>query len=216
MYTLYASPGAASMAPHGVLEEIGEKYELKMFDLAQGRQREPDYLRLNPNGKVPTLVVDAHEVMFESAAITLYLADRHPAARLAPKPNETARGHYYQWMAHLTNTLQPAMSRFYHPEDYTTEASGKAGVVECAVREVADVWGRIDQHLGSTGPYLLGDRYSAADIFLLMLFTWREPCPDALKRFGRLARLADLVAARPAMRRMLQQNDMSWPLRATS
>jgi glutathione S-transferase len=187
-----------------------------MIDLSAGRQHDPEYLRLNPNGKVPTLVIDGSQVMFEAAAITMYLADRHPAARLAPAAGEIARGHYYQWMAHLTNTLQPAMSRFYHPELVTSQPAGEAGVVERAKEEVADVWGRIDQHLNSTGPYLLGDKFSAADIFLLMLSTWHETCPDAFKRFTRLARLAELVAARPAMRRMLQQNDMTWPLRATS
>ncbi len=216
MYTLYASPGSVSMAPHGALEEIGEKYELKMIDLSQGKQNDPDYLRLNPNGKVPTLVIEGKQVMFESAAITMYLADRHPAAKLAPGPKETARGHYYQWMTHLTNTLQPAMRRYYHSDLYTTDPNGASGVADKARLEVAEIWGRVDQHLNSTGPFMLGERFSAADIFAFMLSTMQDCCPDAYARFSRLARLAELVAARPAMRRMLQQNDMTWPICATS
>ena len=84
MYTLYWSPGSASMAPHGVLEEAGVKFDLKLTSVDAGATRDPDYLKLNPNGKVPTLVVDGSAIIFESAAIALFIADRHPAARLAP------------------------------------------------------------------------------------------------------------------------------------
>ena len=82
MYTLYWSPGSASMAPHGVLEESGAKFELKLTSVDAGATRDPDYLKLNPNGKVPTLVVDGSYVLFESAAIAAFIADRHPQAKL--------------------------------------------------------------------------------------------------------------------------------------
>jgi glutathione S-transferase len=206
MYTLYWSPGSASLAPHGALEEAGAEYELKLVNTDEGAQRDPAYLKLNPNGKVPTLAMDGRFVLFESAAITQFIADRHPEARLAPGPDETARGHFYQWMAHLTNSVQPAMLRYYYPERHTTDAGGHAAVTAKATEEIATLWGRIDRHLAAGGPFLLGERFSAADIFAYMLSTWQQCCPDTYQRFPGLKRMADKVAARPAMERVIRKN----------
>jgi glutathione S-transferase len=206
MYTLYWSPGSSAMAPHGALEESGASYELRFVDTSAGAQHDPAYLKLNPNGKVPTLVVDGGFVMFESAAITMFIADRHPEAKLAPAPGELARGHYYQWMTHLTNSMQSAMLRFYFPDRHTADAGAADAVATKATEEIATLWGRIDQHLAAHGPYLLGDRFSAADIFAHMLSTWEQACPNIYQRFPHVKRLADLVAARPAMQRVIQKD----------
>lgn len=206
MYTLYWSPGSAAMAPHGALEEAGAKYELRLVNTDEGAQRDPTYLKLNPNGRVPTLVVESGFVMFESAAMAAFITDRHPQAKLAPGPDEMARGHFYQWLTHLTNSVQPAMLRYYYPERHTADAGGTEAVANKAMEEIADLWGRIDRHLGAHGPYLLGDRFSAADIFAYMLSTWQQCCPRTYERFPSLKRLADLVAARPAMQRVIQKN----------
>ncbi len=78
MYKLYWAPGSAAMAPHAMLEDIGAPFELIKVDTANGEQRSPDYLKLNPHARVPTLVYDGEQVMYESTAICLFLADRHP------------------------------------------------------------------------------------------------------------------------------------------
>ena len=206
MYTLYWSPGSASMVPHGVLEESGALYELALVSVDAGQHRDPAYLKLNPNAKVPTLVVDGKTAVFECGAISMFIADRHPEAKLAPATNEMARGHYYQWMSHLTNSVQPAMLRYYYPERITSDAAGTAAVAQTATEEIGSLWGRIDQHLAANGPYLLGNRFSAADIFAHVLSTWQQCCPNTYERFPNLKRLADLVAARPAMQRVIQKN----------
>ena len=209
MYMLYWSPGSASMAPHGALEEAGARYELTLDDTDAGAQRDPAYLKLNPNAKVPTLVVDGTFVMFESAAMATFIADRHPQARLAPAPDEMARGHFYQWLTHLTNSVQPAMLRYYYPERHTADANGHEAVKARAMEEIASLWGRVDQHLASHGPYLLGVRFSAAAILAHVLSGWQQCCPRTYERFPNLKRLADLVAARPAMQRVIQKNSSS-------
>jgi glutathione S-transferase len=206
MYLLYWSPGSASMAPHGALEEAGAKYELKLVNTDEGAQHDPAYLKLNPNAKVPTLVVDGTFVMFESAAMAMLIADRHPQAKLAPGPDEMARGHFYQWLTHLSNSVQPAMLRYYYPERHTADANGHEVVKAKAMEEIASLWGRIDQHLAAHGPYLLGERFCAADIFAHMLSGWQQCCPQTYERFPNLKRLAGLVAARPAMQRVIQKN----------
>jgi glutathione S-transferase len=206
MYMLYWSPGSASMAPHGALEEAGAKYELTLVNTDEGAQRDPAYLKLNPNAKVPILVVNGKFVMFESAAMAMFIADRHPQAKLAPGPDEMARGHFYQWLTHLTNSVQPAMLRYYYPERHAAEEGSHEAVKAKAMEEIASLWGRIDQHLASYGPYLLGERFSAADIFAHMLSGWQQCCPNTYERFPNVKRLADLVAARPAMQRVIQKN----------
>ncbi|HYD32015.1 MAG TPA: glutathione S-transferase N-terminal domain-containing protein [Azospirillaceae bacterium] len=95
MYKLFYCPGTASMAP----------------------QRSPDYLVLNPNGRVPTLV-DGNLVLFDSAAICLHLCDRHPAAGLAPDVGTAERAEFYKWLIWPTNMVQPDMLLYINPQRY--------------------------------------------------------------------------------------------------
>ena len=104
MYTLYYSPGTASMVVHLALLEIGAPYRLEAVDFERGAQRDAEYLRLNPQGVVPTLVYEGRPHV-ESAAILLMLADRHPEARLAPAPGTAARDEWYQCVVNLSNSL---------------------------------------------------------------------------------------------------------------
>jgi glutathione S-transferase len=194
------------MAPHACLEEAGAPYTLKLVDTGKGEHQTADYLSLNPKGKVPTLVLDDGDVMTESAAICMLIGDRHPDAGLAPVIGDPLRGHYYAWLMYLSNTLQPAMLEFYYPDRHTTSANGTEAVAAKARETIAAIWQHIDAQLAAKGPYLLGHKFSAADIFCQMLSNWQECCPDTYARFPALKRLADLVAARPATARVIAKN----------
>jgi|SRR5262245_45550727 len=209
MYTLFYSPGSASMAPHAVLEETGAKYALRRVDISADKPRDPAYLKLNPLGRVPTLAVEGGEPIYESAAIVMYLADRHPEAKLAPEVTDSLRGPYYQWLTHMTNTLQEANLLYFYPDRNTTRPEQAPGIKDKALGRIDDLWSKIDQALGRRGPYLLGDRFSAADIYLQMLYCWYEPLDKLAARCPNVKRCIDLVVQRPAMKRMLQQNDMA-------
>lgn len=209
MYTLFYSPGSASMAPHAMLEEIGAKYALKRVDISADKPRDPEYLKLNPLGRVPTLAIAGGETIYESVAITMYLADRHPEAEMAPAVTDPLRAPYYQWLAHLTNTLQEAYLLFFYPDRNTTRPEQAPGIKDKALTRIDGVWSNLDQALGRRGPYLLGERCSAADIYMHMLYTWYEPPGTLATRFANVKRCMDLVAERPAVKRMLQQNDMA-------
>ncbi|MGH6881273.1 glutathione S-transferase family protein [Hypericibacter sp.] len=209
MYTLYWGPNSAAFAPQILLEEIGAKHELKLIDIASNQHKSPEYLKLNPNANIPTLVVDGKQVILESAAICLYLAERHPEAKLAPAIGDPARGLYYQWLAHLTNTLQPTYLAYYYPDRFTDDAKGTGAVQSRAKARLGEIWGRIDKALGEKGPYLLGDRFSGGDAFLFMLANWQEPMPDLYSRFKHVKRCADTVRARPAVQRILPANGIA-------
>lgn len=205
MYTLYYSPGSASLAPHAVLEEIAAPYSLKAVDISSDKPRDPEYLKLNPHGRVPTLVIDGKQAIYEAAAICMFLADRHPDAGLAPTVGDPARGLYYQWVTYLTNTLQAVCLLYFYPERNTANPDHTAEVKARAEAEIIAIWGKLDQALVA-GPYLLGDRFSAADIYLQMLYSWMDPSMAIDARYRNVKRCADLVAARPAIKRMMQQN----------
>ena len=125
LYTLYYMPGRANLAPHIVLQETGAPYRLELVDFEKEAQRNRDYLILNPNGRVPTLIEDGF-VMYEAAAITMYIADKHGEAGLAPPPATLNRARYYQWMAHLTNSVQEALNQRFHPDHFASGAQAES------------------------------------------------------------------------------------------
>ena len=209
MYTLYWNQGSASRVAHMALEEAGAPYALKLVDLDKGEQRSLEYLKLNPNGKVPTLVIDGKRAMFETSAIAMYLADRHPQSGLAPAVDDPARGLYTQWMFHLTNSLQPLYLLFYYPERHTTEPEHAAEIKAAAMARIGEAWDRVEKVLASAGPYMIGDRFSAADLPVVMLSAWRQAQPEMLEKRPNLRRLVELVLARPAIKRVAEQNQIA-------
>ena len=100
MYTLYYSPGTASLVVHLALLEIGAPYQLELVDFSKQEQRSAAYLRLNPQGTVPALLIDGKPYA-ESVALLMMLADRHPQARLAPPVGTARRNECYQWLAYF-------------------------------------------------------------------------------------------------------------------
>jgi len=208
MYRLYWNAGSAAMAPHAVLQEIGARYELFELSLANKQQHDPSYLKLNPNARVPTLVIDGKDVIFESAAICMYLADRHPEAGLAPAIADPKRGLYLQWLHYMSNTLQPAYLRYYYADRYITNPDHAQEVADKAREEVAVIWGRLDAAIGA-GPYMLGDRLSACDHYLLMLSTWQDPVPGLYDRFPNVKACVDRLLPRPAVIEIMRKNGMA-------
>lgn len=207
MYILYYSPGTASMAVHQTLLEIGAPHELRRIDIDAGEQKQADYLRLNPNGTVPTLVVDGAPIG-ECLALLLLLAERHPEARLAPAPGARERAAWLQWMAHFANTLQPAFRQWFYPQDFARsehEQDSKAA----ARRRIEGVWQRLDAHLAAHGPYVAGDEFSVADLYATMLMRWSRNMPEPATAWPALAELAARVKARPSWKRLYEIEGLS-------
>ena len=202
MYILYYSPGTASMAVHLALLEIGAAHELRKIDIDAGDQHQADYLRLNPNGMVPTLVVDGAPY-YECLALLLLLAERHPEAALAPALGTPQRATYLQWMAHFANTLQPAFRQWFYPQDFA-RAEHEQDSKTFARRRIEAVWQRLDAHLAAHGPYLLGERLSIADLYATMLMRWSRNMPKSATEWPAVAALAERVKARPSWRRLYE------------
>jgi len=202
LYKLFWSPGSASMASHVLLEELGVPYELSRVEL--NKPRDAAFLKLNPWGRVPTLVAEG-KVMYESAAICMHLTDRHPEKGLAPAVGTTERAYFYQWLLFLSDTLQPAFMRIYRSSRFSIDPSHEPAVKEKARRDIAEIWSTLDGQLaGKT--WLAGERFSAADVYFHMLFTWDEDMAALKRRHGTLAALFDRIHGRPAVAKIAALN----------
>ena len=203
---LYYAPGAASMLVHWLLLELDVPHRLHLVDTAAGAQKRPEYLALNPNGVVPTLVHDG-VAMYESAALAMTLADRHPDARLAPAPGSALRPAYNQWMFHLANAVQPLFRLWWYPHEAAGQAQSDAVRAHVAPR-IEAAWARIDAQLESNGPYLLGETLSAADFYLTMLMRWSRNMPRPATDWPRLEALAQRMRARPSFKQLYQREGL--------
>jgi glutathione S-transferase len=199
-YRLYYYPGNANFAPHLLLAEAHCDVELVLVDRQAHAQGTADYLRLNPNGRIPTLVV-GDLILFEAAAICLHVADHHPEAGLAPPLGSASRSHFYKWLVFLTNTVQPAYMAYRYPEQHTTQPSEAAGVKAAAAQRVLAAFRVLETSLGP-GPFVLGSDYSACDAYLLMLAWWARRLLHPLEDWPRLSECVEAVLARPATRQV--------------
>ncbi|WP_342709040.1 glutathione S-transferase family protein [Bradyrhizobium sp. B124] len=181
MLTLYFAPGASSMAVHIALHEIGTGFEARPMSFKRNDMQAPDYLALNPEGKVPTLLIDGRP-MTEVAAILFYLARRFPEAELLPRDDIEAEAQALSWMSFIASTLHPARARGL---DYA-----KA------------VWGIADRRLGHG--WAIGS-YSIADIHLFRLY-WRlaNSLKLPLETFSNLTAHYEKMMARPAVQKTIE------------
>lgn len=191
MMQLYWSPRSRAFTALWLLEEAGQPYERILTDISTGAQRTPEYLAINPMGKVPALV-DGDATLAESAAICAYVAERCPQARLAPAPGDPLRAKYLQWLFFAPSCIEPAMMQLATKVEMSSVAAGWGDA-----QRVFDV---LDQALDK-GPWILGENFSAADIavgsglnFAVRLFKMAPGRPS-------FDRYLDRCAARPAFQR---------------
>ena len=210
MYALYYFPGNASLLPHMMLREIGAEFELRLVDRAQNAQKSAAYLKLNPNGRIPVLV-DGDLVLFETAAIALHLCDKHPEARLAPPVGSPERSLFYRWLVHLTNTPQAEYRSWFYPHEHVADEAAAPSVKEAAGRRLDAMFDVIANQLGA-GPWLLGERFSAADLYLFMLIRWGRGMPRPPRTLPPLGRLAERVLARPAVKATIEAEGLQAPI----
>ncbi|MDH7451572.1 glutathione S-transferase family protein [Luteimonas composti] len=204
---LYGSPSTASLVVHWLLIELGIAHDLRMLDFDRREQKAPDYLGLNPQGRVPTLVIDG-QVLTESAAIAMHLADLHPEAGLAPAVGTPERAAWYRWMLFCAYTLMPAYRRWFYPH----EPAGEDQIAQVQARALAEIeaaWEQVDAHLAHNGPYLLGDRRSAADFVLTMLMRWSRNMPRPSDSWPALAEHARRMKALPSFAEVYRREGLT-------
>ncbi len=199
MYKLYWAENTGAMAPQMLLEEIGADYERIVVDLDAGEHRDSEYLAINPRAQIPTLVLPDDEILTESGAIVVHLAECHADAGLLPEPGSSARARVLRWLFYAVANLYEADLRVYYPADYVADPACADALLTQARHDLDRYWELLESRLGD-GPYFLGERFSLLDPYLLMLAYWHERPAELLTRSPRLERICARVLERPACR----------------
>ncbi len=202
--TFYTNPMSRGQIARWMLEEVGEPYETVLLDYGTS-MKAPEYLAVNPMGKVPA-IKHGDTVVTEGAAICAYLADAFPDRQLAPPPGDPLRGSYYRWLFFGAGPVEHAVTNHYLKWDPAAEQAMMVGY-----GSYETVLGVLEQ-LVAAGPYLLGDRFSAVDVYLGSQIAWGIGFGTMEKRPG----FEDYVArisARPAYLKAKQIDTALMPKR---
>jgi glutathione S-transferase len=209
MLALYYYPGVASLVPHMMLREAGASFELRFIDRANDAHKREDYLRLNPNGRIPVLI-DGDLVLFETAAIVLHLADKFPEANFAPAVGTPERGEFYKSVVHLTNTPQAEFRAWFYPHEHVSDEAAVPSAKAAAEKRLNRMFDMISEQLGDR-TWVLGDRFSAADLYLFLMIRWTRNMPRPARTIPNLRALAERVLARPAVQETLKAEGLEAP-----
>lgn len=214
MIRLHHYPSTAAMVPHILLEELGVPYERVHVDRAAGAHRQPDYLRLNPNGLLPALT-DGDLVLHETAALVLHLCDRHPQAGLAPALDTDERSLFYKWLMWLTNTVQTTLIVYFYPDRWVDEgnAEGAAELRRHAQAKIGNYLKLLDDELARHGgPWFGGREYGALDAYVFTMCRWTRNFPSGKAReYPHLGPYLQRMLERPAVQRVLANEGLQPP-----
>jgi len=208
MYHLYFSPGACSVAPHIVLEEIGRPYttELRRVDLASKAEHitDPAYLKINPKGRVPALRT-TDGVLTEAPAILLYLAHKHPEAGLLPS-NAEAEARCCEWMAWASTAIHAvAFGQIIRPQRFVGDAKDYPAVIAKGRQNLAEAFALVERQLQGRDWAVPGG-YTIADPYLLFYYRAAKIAGVPMEqRFPLWTALSERVMARPAVERVLKR-----------
>jgi len=189
--TLFHAPNSRSCAARALLEELGVPYDLHVLNLKKNEQRAPDYLAINPMGKVPA-IVHGDALVTEQPAIFIYLADQFPDAGLAPAIGDPLRGPYLRWLAFYGSSFEPAITDLAMKREPTPP-------MMCPYGDYDTMLATLTAQLRA-GPYLLGERFSAADILWGSSLAWATMF-KLVPELPEVMAYIDRVSSRPAARR---------------
>ena len=199
MYKLFYALKSASMGVRVMLEEIGVPYELIETTVDMDKPRPPEQLAINPNGWVPVLLWEGG-AMYECAAITVHLCDRHPDAHLGPTVDDPTRALFLQTLVYFSNSVQNAFQLTYYPDRFVDAPADEPSAQRRGIRRLRETWQVIDDQIGDN-QWVIGDQFSAADVYMFMLTTWLRSAKGhpSVSEFANVKRIADLVKQRPSV-----------------
>ncbi len=194
---LYYSPGACSLASHIALQETGLPYELEKVDFATKLTATgDDFNRINPKSYVPTIRLDDGSVLTEGPAILQYIADRQPAANLAPAAGTMERYRLQEWLTFIGTEIHKAFSPLFHKD---APEAVKTGARNQLVKRLGYVESQLENR-----PYLLGENFSVADAYLFTVTRWSAFTGIDLAPFPKLRDYMTRIGARPAVQAAMQ------------
>ena len=201
MLTLFYARHACSLASHIALEEAGADYTTVRIDFAAGEQRQPDYLAINPKGRVPALVTDAG-ILTETPAILAFVAQSFPQARLAPLDDPFAFAQVQAFNSYLCSTVHVAHAHRVRGSRWADDPAAIAEMRRKAPESVAACFDLIERDM-LKGPWVMGEAYTICDPYLFTVAEWLEGDGVDLSRLPRVIDHRSRVAERPAVRKAI-------------
>lgn len=170
MYSLYYAQGACSKPINILLQEAGEKFELKRISLQDGEHKTPEFLKINPRGQIPVLMEDGKPLV-EGAAIITYLADKHNSAYMPQSGWERAEA--LQWLMFANATLHTAYAKVLWLSRIIEDSEEKTKLIEIACDDIQSIWDRIENHLSTSNQtFLAGQSITVGDIVTAVISGW--------------------------------------------
>lgn len=199
--TLYLTPGTCAMAVRIALVEAGAPHQIRRVDFASGEQRSPAYLAINPKGRVPALVTE-RGVLTETPALLLYVAQRFPDAKLAPLNDPFLLARMQEVNSFLASTVHVAHAHSRRAARWADDEQAIAAMQAKVPHNMREGFAEIERHY-LAGPWVLGEQFSLADIYLFVVASWLKSDGIAIDEFPRVAAHTARVIARPAVQQAL-------------
>ncbi|PST26408.1 glutathione S-transferase family protein [Mesorhizobium plurifarium] len=203
MLKLFYTPGTCSLASHIALEEAGAPYQLHRIDFSKAEQTKPDYLTINPKGRVPALVTD-RGILTETPAILAYIAQSFPQARLAPLDDPFEFARLQSFLSYLCSTVHVAHAHARRAARWADDPAAQEAMRAKVPQNMADCFALIERTM-FVGPFVLGDAYSIADPYLFTIASWLESDGVDPARFPRILDYRNRMAERPAVAKVLAE-----------
>ena len=206
MLTLYYSPGACSLAPHIILEEIGAPFTARRVTIADGAHQRPDYLAINPHGRVPALT-DGEFTLTEGPAILSWLGHRFPEAGLLDLADLSRLGRTQELLNFFSASVHTAFAQVWRTARFADSEAGRAEVEAVGRRTVEGYFAELEEMV-SDGGWVVGGAYSIADPYLLVFYRWGTRIGLDMRIWPGWTRHKDAMLARAAVQRALATEEI--------
>jgi len=203
-FVLYGDRGSGAFSVEAALAEAGAEYEFRTVSLKENAQRAPEFLAINPSGKMPALRLPEGGIVTESLALLVMLAERFPDAQLLPPPGSFARAQAWRWLAFMGTELYPMVEIVDYPERFVPKGTESDALRERAREKLRERIQIVEKAIA--GPWLLAEGFSAADIYAAMFSRWDVGAEFRDANLPKLVALANAVAERPAIAPVWQRH----------
>jgi glutathione S-transferase len=201
MNKLFYAPHTCALASHIALEEVAADYDLARIDIDANDHRKPEYLAINPKGRVPTLLTE-RGILTETPAILVFIAQSFPQARLAPVEDPFAFARIQEFNSYLCATAHVAHAHRMRGARWVDDASAIAAMQRKVPQNVSECFGLIERNM-LRGPWVMGDSYTICDAYLFTLAQWLEADGVDLSALPKVTEHRRLVSQRPATMRAI-------------
>jgi glutathione S-transferase len=210
MYKLYNVKAWGSMGVHFLLEEMAVPYT--NIWMTPEQVAAPEYRALSPLGYIPALGLDDGSTLFESAAIVSFLVTAHPDKGMAPQPGTNEHGEFLSWLHFMSTNLYVAYNMGDTDNFYSRNSTEEAFLLGKSIEKCHQLWAILAKRLETEGPWLMGENFSALDLYAFMLSCWSRPKESVLlAELPAIAKLAKAVRARPKLKAALEAHGVIEP-----